>query len=70
MKWIVSKINENITEIEWLQNSMLSSNNGQKSSTLEELICQTSEMNKKARDRIKGNVNVLCLYKLIRSPLF
>jgi hypothetical protein len=60
MKWIIGKINENVTEIEWLHNATLSSTSDKKAisdkSALEELICQTSEMNKEARDYIKGSI--------------
>jgi uncharacterized membrane protein YgaE (UPF0421/DUF939 family) len=69
VKYIVGKINENVTEIQWLHNSTLSSTSDEKAnsdmSTLEKLINQTSIMNREARNCIKGTVFI----KLLR-PLF
>ncbi|KAG2197192.1 hypothetical protein INT46_003354 [Mucor plumbeus] len=57
IKCLVGKINENITEIETLHTFALSSINNEKASqvnlTLEELVRQTSKLNKQAKEHIK-----------------
>lgn len=64
IKWLVGKINENVTQIESLQTAALSSINGEKASQvhlqLEQLVQQTSKLNKEAKEYIQGN----CIHAL------
>ncbi|CAO3618819.1 unnamed protein product [Mucor fragilis] len=58
IKWLVGKINENVTQIESLQTAALSSINGEKASQvhlqLEQLVQQTSKLNKEAKEYIQA----------------
>ncbi|KAI9469029.1 MAG: t-SNARE [Benjaminiella poitrasii] len=57
IKWYIAKINENVTEIESLHTASLSSMNGERvngvNQTLEQLVAQTSQLNKETKERIK-----------------
>ncbi|GAA5807090.1 hypothetical protein MFLAVUS_000440 [Mucor flavus] len=57
IKWCLGKINENVSEIESLHTSLLSSINGEKShqfsKALDDLVNQTSKLNKELKDCIK-----------------
>ncbi|KAF1804856.1 t-SNARE [Mucor lusitanicus] len=58
IKWLVGKINENVTQIESLQTAALSSINGEKAGQvnlqLEQLVHQTSKLNKEAKEHIQA----------------
>ncbi|KAL7311022.1 hypothetical protein PS15m_008843 [Mucor circinelloides] len=58
IKWLVGKINENVTQIESLHTAALSSINGEKASqvnvNLEQLVHQTSKLNKEAKEHIQA----------------
>ncbi|KAK4519353.1 uncharacterized protein ATC70_009588 [Mucor velutinosus] len=58
IKWLVGKINENVTQVESLQTAALSSINGEKASQvnlqLEQLVHQTSKLNNEAKEHIQA----------------
>ncbi|KAI9253685.1 t-SNARE [Helicostylum pulchrum] len=57
IKWCIGKINENVSEMESLHTALLSSINGEKShqfsKILDDLVNQTSKLNKELKDCIK-----------------